>query len=290
MIRSVAALAALVLIIVAFGARPSGAGADDPLRAARLTALARDQVAEADTALADVETALGQATGLARDGQAAILTGPDDPAVALSAAADGYESAADPVGRAQAALADLGWTLRALAPETEPPALDLQPDDVLDLSAQWRAAAPPSSALADTRRQCEATIDALNDALAALEANDPHAALGHVDRAEASLEIVRPVADDLSTLPYWVDTVGALLDATRGIADAALAGDEAALAEAQAAYEEAAVNAHRADQALTIALGEAAARITGPASASSAEAQRAVAATRDQLAALSILR
>ncbi len=88
--------------------------------------------------------------------------------------------------------------------------------------------------------------------------------------AEASLDVVRASERELSTLPFWVDTVEALLDATADIARAAQAGDAEALAEAQAAFEVAADDAARADQALTIALGEATAGITGPASASSA--------------------
>ena len=57
---------------------------------------------------------------------------------------------------------------------------------------------------------------------------------------------------------------------------AAQAGDPVALTEAQAAYEAAAADAARADQALTIAIGETAAQIVRPASASSAVALRAV--------------
>ena len=68
-----------------------------------------------------------------------------------------------------------------------------------------------------------------------------------------------PPSASVSTLPVWVDTVEALLAATADIAHAVQAGDAEALAEAQAAFEAAADDAARADQALTIALGEAAA-------------------------------
>jgi len=117
-----------------------------------------------------------------------------------------------------------------------------------------------------------------------------------MDRATGHLEQVREFqmrdleGQEVSTLGYWVDTVDALIGAARDIALAAQAGDAAALAAAQAAYDAAATNAGRADQALTIALGEAATGITGPASTSSADALRAVGAARDQLAGLSILR
>ena len=107
--------------------------------------------------------------------------------------------------------------------------------------------------------------------------------------AEASLDVVRESADGVTTLPFWIATVDELLAAATDIAIAAQAGDAEALAAAQAAYEAASDEAGRADQALAIALGEAAAGITGPPSAESAEILREVAAARAALAALSIL-
>jgi hypothetical protein len=162
--------------------------------------------------------------------------------------------------------------------------------DVAAIGGQWRAAAPTCSILANLRQQAEASLEALADALGALDADDPAAALDAVDMAAAYVDLVREFTDSLATLGFWVDTVDALIEAGRDIALAAQAGDAAALAEAQARYEAAAADAGRADQALTIALGEAAAQATGPASSSSAAALRAVAAARDQLAGLSILR
>lgn len=290
MIRIASLLAAAVLLALLFGARSSDPGEADPLRVAWLTEEAAAQAEAADAALSAAETLMRDATDEARRGQAAILGGTDDPRPALDAAGAGFEAAAAVIADARADLALLDWTLRAIDPQESSPQLGLEAADLVDIGAQWRATALPSSALAELRRQAELTLAALEDGLAGLETDDPSAALAATDRADGLLAQVTDPEGELSTLGYWVDTVQALIDAARAIALAAQAGDAAALAQAQAAYDAAATNAGRADQALTIALGEAATEVTGPASASSAEALRAVIAAREQLSGLSILR
>ena len=290
MIRIAVFLASAMLLALLIGARSADSRVADPFRVAWLTDEAAAHARAADAALEAAEKLMHDATDEARRGQAGIVGGPEDPTAALEAAGLAFEAAATPLADAHAALVVLGWTLRAIDPQESSPHLGLLPGDLVAVGAQWRAAAPPSAALTDMRRQAESTLEALNDGLAALDADDPSAALDAMDRATGYLEQVGDFNGQLSTLGYWVDTVGALIDAARGIALAAQAGDAAALAAAQAAYDAAATNAGRADQALTIALGEAATGITSPASASSAAALRAVGATRDQLAGLSILR
>jgi hypothetical protein len=289
-IRIALFLASTVLLALLFGARSADSRAADPIRVEWLTNEAAAHARAADAALEAAETLMREATDEARRGQAAVLGGADDPTAALEAAGLGFEAAATPLADARAALVVLGWTLRAIDLQESSPQLGLLPADLVDVGAQWRAAALPSAALTDMRRQAESTLEALDDGLAALDADDPSAALEAMVRATGHLEQVGDFNGQLSTLGYWVDTVDALIDAARDIALAAQAGDAAALAAAQAAYDAAATNAGRADQALTIALGEAATRITSPASASSAAALRAVGAARDQLAGLSILR
>ena len=207
----------------------------------------------------------------------------------MDQAALSFEAAAAPIEVAQAALTDLGWTLRVLDPDGTPPTLALRGPDMVALGAQWRATGLPLAAVADLRHAAEATLTALGDALAALERDDAAGALESLAEAEAALDVVRASEDELPTLPFWIATVDALIAATTDIAEAVLAGDPVALAEAQAAYDAAAGDASRADQALVIALGETAAGITAPASAASGEAQREVAATRAAIGALSIL-
>jgi hypothetical protein len=289
-IRAAAILAGLALLALLFGARTSTPGEADPVRRAWLLREAAAHAEAADGWLAVAERLMRGATDQARRGQAAVLAGPGDPEAAMNLAAVGFESAATPLSDAQTSLVALRWTLHAIDPAIIAPASSAMGGDAIAVAAQWRAAALPSAALADLRREAEATLDALGDALAALEADDPVASLAALDAAEAGLDEVATHSDDLAALGYWVETVQELIDAARGIALAVLAGDPVALAEAQAAYDVAAADANRADQALTIALGEAVVRTTGPAAASSAALQREVEATRDQLAGLSILR
>ncbi len=287
--RIVAALAVLVIVCVLFGAAPSDAGGADPVRLAALQRRAVALAAEADAFLLEAEGLMR--TG-SRDGgraQAAVLAGDQDPASYANSAALSFEMAAGPIDDAQEPLVALGWTLLAIDRETAPPTLGLTGADLLAIGAQWRAAALPLSALADLRHDAEATLTSLGDALAALDDDDPAAAMAALAEADTSFAHVRAFETDLSTLPFWIDTVDALLTATQDIARAAEAGDEEALAEAQAAYEAAAEDAGRADQALTIALGEASTQVTAAATAASAEALRAVEATRAALAGVSIL-
>ncbi|MGH2489058.1 MAG: hypothetical protein ACRDFR_05525 [Candidatus Limnocylindria bacterium] len=288
--RIAKSLAAFVVLAFVFGARSGEATDANALRVAWLTDEAAAQAASADAALAAAESQMQDATEEARRGQAAVLEGDDDPTLPLEAAGVGFEAAATPFGQADVELAQLGWTLRAIDPQATRPTLDIGPADVAAIGEQWRAAAPTCSILANLRRQAEASLGALDDALAALDADDPAAALNAADAAAAYVNRVRDFTDSLATLGFWVDTVDALIEAARDIALAAQAGDAASLAEAQIRYGAAAADAGRADQALTIALGEAAAQATGPASSSSAAALRAVASARDQLAGMSILR
>ncbi|MGH2463006.1 MAG: hypothetical protein ACRDFZ_05185 [Candidatus Limnocylindria bacterium] len=290
MIRIAASLASVVLLAVLVGARSPDAAEADPIRTAWLIAQAKGEAEAADAALADAESRMRDATDEARRGQAAVLTGTDRPTGALDAAAAGFESAATPLAEARASLERLGWTLRALGSGAAPPELRMEPSDATDIGAQWRAAAPPCEILFDLRLDAETTLEALDDGLAALDADDPAAALAAIEMAAATVDQMRQFTDSLATLGFWVDIVDALIAAARDIALAAQAGDLAALAEAQAAYDAAAADAGRADRALAIALGEAAAQATGPAATSSADALRAVIAARDQVAGLSILR
>jgi hypothetical protein len=289
--RVVVAAAALIVVAALFGARPSDLATADPVRQAALRQLATEQAEVADLALGDVEDLLGTGVREAGRGQAAVLGGSDDPALIMDTAGISFETAAEQAENAQAALADLAWTLHLLDPEAASPTLAYGPAELVDLGARWRATGLPLAAAADLRRAAEATLGALASALAALGRDDPSAALAALADAEASLDVVREFAErgDVSTLPFWITTVEALLAAATDIANAVLAGDPEALAASQAAYEAAAVDAQRADQALAIALGEAAAGITSGPAATSAEALRDVVAARDALAGLSIL-
>jgi hypothetical protein len=287
--RIVAGLAAVAAVILLYGARPMEPATPDPVHLAALRREAASQAMAADAALAEAETLLARGIREGARGQTVVLGGTDDPVPIVDGAALAIESAAGPIDDARAALADLAWTLRAIDPEAGTPTLDPRGADMGAIGAQWRATGLPLAAQADLRHLAEATLAALDDALAALDRNDLDGAQEALAEAEALLDQIRGRGDELSTLPFWVATVDDLLDATADIAAAAEAGDPVALAAARAAYDAAANEAGRADQALTIALGEAASRITLPASATSADALRDVVAVRAALAGLSIL-
>jgi hypothetical protein len=289
--RVVAALAAVAVVAVVFGARPADQATADPARRAALQALAAEHAEAADLALRDVEDLLNAGMREASRGQSAVLGGDDDPEAILARAGLSFENAAGHLELARSAMDELSWTLRVLDPDAPPPVLAPAPADLADLGARWRATGIPLAAQADLRQAAEATLGALGSGLAALDRDDPEAALAAFADAEASLEVVREAAAGaaVTTLPFWIGTVEALLDAAVDIALAAQAGDAEALAAAQAAYEAAADDAERADQALAIALGEAASRITASPSAMSADVLREVAEARAALAGLSIL-
>lgn len=287
--RLAAILVAVAVVALLFGASPAEPAVADPVRQAALRRVAASQAADADAALQEAQDLMDEGLLEAGRGQAAALAGDQDPVAIMDRAALSFEAAAAPVEVAQAALTDLGWTLRVLDPERSPPTLSLRGADMVALGAQWRATGLPLASVADLRRAAESTLTALGDALAALARDDAAGALAALTEAEAALELVRTFDGELPTLPFWITTVEALIAAATDITEAALAGDPAALAEAQAAYDAAAADAARADQALVIALGETAAGITAPASSASGGAQREVAATRAAIGALSIL-
>jgi hypothetical protein len=287
--RVVAAIAAVAAVAVAFGARPADQATADPIHVAALRQLASEQAIRADGELQDIEGLLEAGMREASRGQSAVLGGTADPVAIMDQAGLSFEAAAEQAEAAHSALAELAWTLRALEPDAPPPTLSHGPADLVDLGARWRATGLPLAAAADLRRGAEATLGALGSGLAALDDDDPAAALAALADAEASLDVVRESGGELDTLPFWITTVDALISAATDIALAAQAGDPDALAAARQAYELAAAESIQADQALGIALGEAAANVTASPSALSGEVLRDVAAARAALAALSIL-
>ena len=93
------------------------------------------------------------------------------------------------------------------------------------ISAQFTAAAEAADPFVARRQATEQTLDALADALAALDDDDPRRALTELDRAQDALDTVRDWEEPPTVLPFWLDTTGELLSAARRIATASLAGD-----------------------------------------------------------------
>ncbi|HEX2221237.1 MAG TPA: hypothetical protein VHK06_01810, partial [Candidatus Limnocylindria bacterium] len=140
------------------------------------------------------------------------------------------------------------------------------PGALSGIAAQLRDSAAAAETFAARRRDAEATVRAFADALDAIERRRPREALRAADRAEARLEAVAAWerASRLVTLRFWLDTMGALLDASRRAAQATLDGDSAEAAAAVRDWRAAAEEAHRADVALGVAIAEGGSSVTAP--------------------------
>lgn len=217
----------------------------------------------ASIALERLHLALEGATAAGREGTAATVSGDGDPGPALSTAADRLDAARGPAGVALAAVGRAAGT--AAAEGFSLPALSVGPADLGVIVGQLRGAAVPATAFASNRRHAERTVAELGSALAALERGDPQAALEAADRADGELAAVRAWKAELVTLPLWIKTMGELLVAVRRGSDALLSDDPTALAAARRQFAAAAVEAHRADVALGIAMAEGGSAIADPA-------------------------
>jgi hypothetical protein len=128
--------------------------------------------------------------------------------------------------------------------------------DLIGIDGQLEDAASASRPFIERRKAAEEALRSLGDALAALEADRPTAALTALDRADAARRTVANWDNPPTVLPFWLDTTGAMLDAARDITTATLAGDADRARRAGRAYRDAAQDARRADTALAIAISE----------------------------------
>ncbi len=224
--------------------------------AAERAALLHQEAADATTRLDALIDQLQAALDAGRRGSALVIDGDESPRADLLEAAAGVDAASDEAALAAAAAARVDGMLAGVAPRRGPlppgPATTLFPA----ISAQFTAAAEAADPFVARRQATDQTLDALADALAALEGDDPRGALADLDRAEEALDDVRDWEEPPTVLPFWLDTTGELLSAARRIATASLAGDADAVARAAARYARAADDANRADTALAIAIAE----------------------------------
>ncbi|HEY7848180.1 MAG TPA: hypothetical protein VIC83_08315 [Candidatus Limnocylindria bacterium] len=256
--RPSTAVAAGVLAVMLLGAmlaaRPAHGA--DPTVAAERAELLHQQAAEASGRLDGLIEQLQAALDAGRRGSALVIAGDRSPRPDLEEAAGIVADASDEAALAAAAAARVDGTLASVAPRRGP--LPAGPSSTLlpGIAAQFTAAAEAADPFVGRRRATERTLDALADALSALDDNDPQAALRDLDRAEGALDAVRDWEEPPTVLPLWLDTTGELVTAARRIALASLAGDEEAVRRAAARYARAAEEARRADTALAIAVAE----------------------------------
>ena len=252
--------AALVLGAL-LAARPADPAAADPPREAERRAYLEATARDAAAALDALSTALAPARDASRRGAALVQDGDRDPAPVLREAATLLEGAAAPSGAAVAAIEVLrGVTASAGAgvfvPEVAAPA------ELRGIAGQLRQAAEAAGPFVERRRAAERTLRTLEEALAALEANDADGALAALERARGSRAVLVAWDPAPLTLPLWLETTDRLIASAERIAEAVLAGDAEAAERAARDYAAAAADARRADVSLALTLSESGASLT----------------------------
>ena len=262
-------LATIAVLGVAalFGGRASDPLAADPPRAARQASALSAALADADAALASLESQLQHAVDAARGGAALVLEGDAAPDERFDAAALTLETSGSAIAAARQAMHAVARLGSWRVPPLRLPELPIDEAAAARLGAELRATGTKAASVASLRH---ATAAALRDLEAALAAASDGRADAVVQAVAAGRDSVATAAEWNATLPtlsVWTSGMRGLLDALDGIATALRNGDAAALAAAHDAYAAATLEASRADRGRAIALGDAAASIGGGAPA-----------------------
>lgn len=275
------ALMAVVLAGAVFSQRSPDPLTADPVGAASARAALATAEEDARHALAQLQSRVDAALAQGRMGAALTVAGADRPGPHLRAAADALQGGGQLLGPVVSALDRVAGQLSVLAPGTAVPRLELSAGEIDRVAAQLAASADAADAFRAMRDATQGTLAGLGEALAALEGGDPAAALDALDAADRERAAVEAWPGSLATLPIWIETTGKLLAATRAMALAAQSGDVAAGRAAEAAYRAAAADAHQADLALSIAISQGGADVSGAALTSLAGLRDTVAAALD---------
>jgi len=251
-------------------------------RTAWLTRAARS----ADSDLRRLSELLVATVDDARSGAALTVAGDDPPAPPLIAAADRLDGGMQIADAAQSAVGILRGTAAAVDPGLSLPPYGVNRSALVSIGRQLRAAAEAASSFVERRHATDAVLAALSDAVAALDRDQPQAALDSLARATAPLQLVRDWPIPPITLALWLTTATDLLDAVHAMASAALAGDPAAAQAAAAEYAKAADAARRADVSLALALSEGGAAVTATPLRRLADGLADLSALREAVAAL----
>jgi hypothetical protein len=148
-------------------------------------------------------------------------------------------------------------------PRSVVPALGYDTSELLLIASQLRDSAEASTLFVERRHATETIVQALADALAALKASHPGAALSALDDMRSPMLLLEAWTNRPPLMQYWMTVTGDLLGAARQIALATLDGDKAAVAAAAARYAEASKAARGADNALSVSLAEEGAAVNG---------------------------
>ena len=246
---------------IGFGLRSPDPAHADPAGALAQTEAVADAAEAADAALARLTAQLERARDHARHGAALTVAG-EAPAPELTAAADVLADAGDEADGARRALVVLDGVTAAIQPGAPVPSLTYGGADLEQLAAQLRSTAEAATLFVERRHATRAVVDALAAGLAALDRDDPTAALEELRAADAPLALLGEWEQRPPLLRYWMMISGELLGAAGDIARATLANDLEAVNAAAARYAEAADVALGADNALAVTLSEEGAAVS----------------------------
>jgi hypothetical protein len=259
--RAVIVIGVGLAVGIGFGLRSADpARADPPGAAARAQSLA-DAAGAADAGLARLAGELDRAREHARSGTALTASG-EAPAPELTAAAEVLAGASDEADAARRGLLALAGVAAAVEPAATIPTLSYGGAELEQIAAQLRSSADAATLFVERRHATQAVVDALAAALAALDRDDPAAALASLANADAPMALLGAWEQRPPLLRYWMTISADLLDAAGDIARATLAGDPVAQKAAAERYARAAEAARGADNALALALSEEGAAVS----------------------------
>ena len=255
-------IAAGLAVGIGFGLRAADPAVADPPGAAARAAGLLDATETADAALVRLADGLDAALEHARQGTALTVAG-EAPAPELISAADLLAAAGADATAAGGALRSLTGLTAAIRPGAAVPALSYAGPDLEQMAAQLRSGAEAATTFVERRHATEAVVDALAAGLAALEREDPTAAIAALDQADAPLALLEAWEERPPLLRYWMTTSRDLIAAAGDIARATIAHDPAAVEAAGKRYAAAAKTASGADNALAFTLSEEGSAISG---------------------------
>lgn len=260
--RAAIGIAVGLAVGVGFGLRAADSAAADPPAVAAREAGLLEAADGADAALLRLTRGLEAARDHARRGTSLTVEG-EAPAPEIIAAADLLAAAGEDASAARGALRSLAGMAAAIRPGADVPTLSYGGPDLEQMAAQLRSGAEAATTFVERRNATEAVVEALAAALAALDGDDPTAALAALNEADAPIALLEAWEERPPLFRYWMTTSRDLIAAAGDIARATIANDPTAVGAAAKRYAAAAETARGADNALAFTLSEEGSAISG---------------------------
>jgi hypothetical protein len=261
-------------------------GSPDPGREVEARRLVVQRAGEADRRLAGLEVAIDPALQGGRRGAARIVSGDAPPGTQLRQAGEllvGLEPEATAV---LGALDGLDRARRARQPGAAPVPRPYSTGQLASIGSQLSATADAADGFAAMRQRADRITFTLEAALDALDDGDPALAGVLAGRARADHDAIREWEVELLTLPVWIETSDAMIEAVEAIVRTTRAGNLAAAREAAERFAALGDDAASADRALRIAIGEGGGAVPAAPLSRLGELLDSIAATRAALASI----